>query len=334
MRICLITGSYPPEVCGVGDYTKRLGDALQAAGDEVVIFNRQDWSLTKVYQYARELRTLDADVYLLQYPTEGYRYSLVPQMLVFALARKRRFITLHEYSRKSLKGKLAIYLFFLSGCDFIFTNKLDAKFASRWAPWMNTPRIISIGSNIPWKETTSPEFDLSYFGLIRPHKGIEEFIEKAIAFKQALPNARIAFIGDVPCGYEAYAQGVLDLAYGQGFEIKVGLDMECVSNVLRGTKICFFPFSEGLSERRGSVLAALGNGSLVVGTGFEPDVSPEFKRSVVIISPDLELHHIYEMNESGAFLDVKDSARTYCRSRSWNYIAAQHRCEFEGGEGG
>lgn len=330
MRVCLITGSYPPQICGVGDYTKCLSDAMQAAGDEVIIFNRKDWSVAKLYKYALELRALDTDVYLMQYPTEGYGYSLLPQLLVFALIGKWRFVTLHEYSRKSLKGKLAIYLFFLSGCDVVFTNRLDAKIASRWAPWITTPRIIPIGSNIPWKETTSPEFDLSYFGLIRPHKGIEEFLEKASAFKQEQPNARVAFIGDVPRGYEAYAQGVLDRAHSEGFEVKVGLDMQNVSGVLSGTKICYFPFAEGLSERRGSVLAALGNGSLVVGTGFEPNVSPEFKCAVVITSPDLELPRIYEMNESGAFRDVKDFARTYCRSRSWNSIAAEHRCAFRG----
>jgi len=331
MRICLITGSYPPQVCGVGDYTKSLGDAMQAEGEDVVIFSKMDWSVAKLYKYAIELRSLNADVYLIQYPTEGYGYSLVPQLLAYALMGKRRFVTLHEYTRKSLKGRMATYLFFLSGCEFIFTNQLDAAFAKRWAPWVTSPKIIPIGSNIPWSEADTPEFDLSYFGLIRPHKGIEEFLEQAATFRQRLPKARVAFIGDVPRGYEAYAQTIIDRAQSVGFEVKVGFDMQKVSNVLSKTKICFFPFAEGLSERRGSTLAALGNGCLVVGTGFEPNVSREFKRAVVITSPENDLHRIYEMNEIDAYRDVKDSARAYCLARTWNHISAEHRSLFRRG---
>jgi glycosyltransferase involved in cell wall biosynthesis len=304
---------------------------MQAAGEEVVIFSQMDWSVAKLYKYALELRALDADVYLIQYPTEGYGYSLVPQLLAFSLIGKQCFVTLHEYSRKSRKGKLAIYMFFLSSCKFIYTNQLDAEFAVRWAPWKSNSRIIPIGSNIPWREADSPEFDLSYFGLIRPHKGIEEFLEKASSFKKEMLNAKVAFIGDVPRGYEDYAQIILDRARSEGFEVNVGLDMHKVSNVLSKTKICFFPFAEGLSERRGSVLAALGNGSLVVGTGFEPNVSVEFKQAVVITSQDYDLHRIYEMNEIDAYRGIKDSAQAYCLSRSWNHIAEKYRSTFQRG---
>jgi len=324
MRICLITGSYPPQVCGVGDYTGKLAQSLQLAGSEITVFHRKSWSFLNFYKYLRELRMLKADVYLMQYPTEGYGYSIVPQMLAFGLLGKHRIVTLHEYSRKSLKGKLAIYLFFLSGCDFIFTNRLDANFARRWAPWLGLPRIIPIGSNIPWSEARPPSFDLVYFGLIRPLKGIEEFMREAHKFKQRLPNARVVMVADVPRGYESYAEEVFGQARNAGFIVKAGMDMENVGNVLRRTKIGFFPFAEGLSERRGSVLAAMGNGCLIVGNGFEPGANQEFRCAAIAMHSELDLLRIYEMNEEGAFQDVKENSRVYCRSRSWDSIALAH----------
>ena len=330
MRYCLITGSYPPQVCGVGDYTKNLVDALQSAGDEVILFYRKDWAIAKIWRYLQELRALDVDLYLMQYPTEGYGYSIVPQFLMIALLGNRRIVTLHEYFRKSFKGKLAIYLYFLAGCEFIFTNQLDASFAHRWAPWIGEPCIIPIGSNIPWSQAHTSEFDLSYFGLIRPQKGIEEFLLKAKEFKEHIPSARVAIIGDVPLGYETYAKEIFRQSLQAGIEVQTGFDSQKVGALLSKTKICFFPFADGLSERRGSVLAAMGNGSLVVGTSFEPDVNPAFQRAVIITNPDLDLRRIHKMNDVGVFHQIKENARTYCSTRTWDYVAAKHCRVFRG----
>lgn len=330
MRWCLITGSYPPQVCGVGDYTKNLVEALKAAGEAVVVFDRIDWSISKLWRYLRDLRALDADLYLMQYPTEGYGYSVVPQLVMLGLLGRRRVVTLHEYFRKSLKGKMAIYAFFLAGCDIVFTNELDARFARRWSPWIRRPRIIPIGSNIPWSTGYVSEFDISYFGLIRPQKGIEEFLLWAREFKVQVPNARIGLIGNVPSGYEDYAQEIFDQSSTFGFTVVSGLDPTSVGTLLGKSKIAFFPFADGLSERRGSVLAAMGNGSLVVGTAFEPNVSPAFKHAVVIASSILDLRRIYEMNEAGALDEIKENARAYCRTRTWDNIVAEHVRAFRG----
>lgn len=330
MRWCLITGSYPPQICGVGDYSENLGNALKDVGEEVVVFHRNEWSINKLRKYLKDLRALDVDLYLMQYPTEGYAYSILPQLLMFGLIGRRRVVTLHEFTRKSLKGKIAIYAFFLSGCKFVFTNELDASFARRLAPWIGDPRIIPIGSNIPWSVGHSFELDLSYFGLIRPQKGIEEFMLQARELKVKVPNARIALIGNVPRGYEDYARKVFNQSSSFGFAVMTGLDPKSVGTLLGKCKICFFPFADGLSERRGSVLAAMGNGSLVVGTGFEPNVNLVFQRSVVISSPSLELAKIYEMNETGALDEVKENARAYCLNRTWDYIAAEHLCVLKG----
>src|SRR5439155_23145203 len=37
VKICLLTAEYPPDVGGVGDYTRRLGEALAALGVDVEV---------------------------------------------------------------------------------------------------------------------------------------------------------------------------------------------------------------------------------------------------------------------------------------------------------
>src|SRR5512143_2451042 len=38
MRIALVTRRYPPECCGVGDYTSRLAETWARQGHEVIVF--------------------------------------------------------------------------------------------------------------------------------------------------------------------------------------------------------------------------------------------------------------------------------------------------------
>ena len=43
MRIALLSGEYPPQPGGVGDYTRHLGQALLARGHEVFVFTILDF---------------------------------------------------------------------------------------------------------------------------------------------------------------------------------------------------------------------------------------------------------------------------------------------------
>src|SRR5262245_2539458 len=119
MRVLLITGSFPPMRCGVGDYTSHLAHALAARGGvEVGVLTSREaasgatadlqlfpiidgWRFTELPRILRVLRSWRPDVIHVQYPTKGYRRRLLPVLLplICRTAGFRVAQTWHEYRR-------------------------------------------------------------------------------------------------------------------------------------------------------------------------------------------------------------------------------------------
>src|SRR2546425_5627935 len=133
MRIMLLTGSYPPMHCGVGDYAASLADALgKLRGTEVgVITDRRartaqpssyvqifpvahGWEVSDLPQILKTIRQWAPDVLHIQYPTQGYSDRWLPSLLPLVLSVLRSPIvqTWHEHfhmmsRRRSLPLALA-----------------------------------------------------------------------------------------------------------------------------------------------------------------------------------------------------------------------------------
>ncbi len=118
MRVCLISGEYPPMQGGVGDYTRELGRALAAQGVEVCVVTsvrasrdnetgsvvvhpitrRWNWGCwAPIVAEAREHR---ADILHIQYQTAAYSMhpaiNLLPLRLRWLPARPRTVVTFHD----------------------------------------------------------------------------------------------------------------------------------------------------------------------------------------------------------------------------------------------
>ena len=97
MKIMLITGSYPPDICGTADYTARLSESLLACGLDVEVFYRQRWDLRHVHSLVKEIDRSRPDLIHMQYPTTGYGWKLGPQAIG---TLKPVVVTLHEVSQE------------------------------------------------------------------------------------------------------------------------------------------------------------------------------------------------------------------------------------------
>lgn len=269
-RILMVSGAYPPDVCGVGDYTARVMEATQSNWQ---MFVERDWSLRALPGILRRLLDRKPDAIVIQYPTQGYGWSLVPHILIaigWITRRYRSVLALHEFTSLSRKAQVALAIASHFSARIIFTTEVerDRAKAFKWFSSGVSTSVIGILSNIPRAQShldfIRRSTDVAYFGHIRPNKGLEDFLDVTAMLRTAAPLARIAVIGEIPRGYEAFGAMVADRCAAIGVTLILGLDDEAVAWQLADTKILYLPFRDGVSARRGSVLAGLSNGAIVV----------------------------------------------------------------------
>jgi glycosyltransferase involved in cell wall biosynthesis len=323
--ILVVTGSLPPDVCGCGDYAQTLVNEMQRKGVMTEVFYRRDWSLRQLPAYFRAIRKSQARVVNIQYPTQGYGWSILPQLLCCFLRRFKRVVTLHEFSQKTTKAKLAIYLFFISADWVIFTTEFERKVACRVAPWLKgRSSVVLIGSMIPLREAQQPDTDIVYFGLIHPAKGIEDFIVtlSRLGVRQKL---RIRAIGQIAPGYEDYAAEILPQLEALGIEVVLNRSSEDVSQVLSRTRVAFLPFPDGMSRRRSSALAAMGNGALLLTTVARTETEL-FRRICAMPANGSDLCELLTdvLENYDSYDSIRRAGQEFAQSISWDSVAVAY----------
>ena len=97
MKVLMVSGSWPPEPCGVGDYASRLSDALEDVGIDLLRFGgKQALRMRNLHQSLGQVRNLEADIIHLQYPTMAYGRSFAPPLFAM-LAEVPVVVTLHKF---------------------------------------------------------------------------------------------------------------------------------------------------------------------------------------------------------------------------------------------
>lgn len=264
-KVLVITGSYPPDVCGVGDYVACLKNTVQANNWEV--FVKKDWKITNFKKYIKEIGRIAPDKIIIQYPTQGYGWSLLPFLLMvyFSIKMgKKCIVTYHEFSNQSLKAKLCQNFFLFGIKKLIVTNEYEKKAIRKWHKRLDIS-VIKIYSNIPRaleiKTFNIRKYNYCYFGQIRPNKGIEQFIELA----KELDGDKL-LLGTIPKEFEEYGQKIIKHAQQNNIFVVNNATLLEVSDLLNDCKVAILPFLDGVSERRGSFLAAIVNGCLICTT--------------------------------------------------------------------
>lgn len=264
----IVTGSYPPDICGVGDYTSCFMNA--ADNDKWDLYYSKDWKLGELRNKLKEINSKNYKRIYMQYPTQGYGWSLLPQLLClyYSWFTKIKFVVvLHELSQRTLKAKLASFVLLFAN-HVVFTNDFERNYAAHWFPFFkkrySTIRILSnIDSVKQLNKWEDRKYDIAYFGHIRPLKGLEDFFESVQQITQK-KKIKIAIIGQVLPEYETYINKLTKEYESLSIDYKFNNSTKLVSELLNNTKVVFLPFPDGISERRGSFLAAIANGALVM----------------------------------------------------------------------
>lgn len=285
-RVLLVTGAYPPDICGVGDYTHRL---MSAAPPDWDLFVARDWSIRSAPRIIRSLLSRKPEAIIMQYPTQGYGWSLVPHLLVLVgrlTGRFRTVLALHEFTSLSRKARLALAFASHAAHRIVFTTEVerDRALASALFSRRVPTSVIGILSNIPaaahLREFGERAIDFAYFGHIRPNKGLETFVSVMTELQERAGAFRIAIIGEVPEGYEEFAAAILARSREAGIEPILGLDDQAVAEALANVRILYLPFEDGVSARRGSVLAGFSN-RVLVATRIGEATPPSLRDAVI-----------------------------------------------------
>lgn len=330
MKISMVTGSYPPDICGVGDYTKQLVNALIKEGLHVQVIKHNSWKFTSSFHIHKLIKDTRCDIVHIQYPTIGYGHGIAPQFLSLI---QSMVVTLHEMSQSHILRKISLYPFGLKSSKIIFTNKYEFNYAKKWMPWISKRScIIPIGSNIPvsnHNSTKKPD-EIIYFGLIRPNKGLENVLQIASLIKKEELSYYIRIIGMPDPSKKDYFHKLIQLSQGLPIIWNTGLNEKEVADMLASALVAYVPYPDGASERRGSLLALLANGVVTV-TTYGKHTPSSLSDSVLFAeTPKQALDLIKEVfrNEKLCNSLVK-SGKEYVAQFSWNSIAKEHIAVYE-----
>ena len=268
----IITGTYPPRKCGVGDYCQNLLSTSSA--EKWKLYTDDNWNVSSLFKKTKELKKIDFSTANIQYPTVGYSTSLLPHLLatyITKILKRKLIVTIHEYSQLGWKGQLAASIFFKFANIVVFTTEFERQFAIKKHPYLeNKSTIIKIYSNIEISENqpnfNNRTYDMGYFGYIRPDKGLEEYIETAKKIQANNPNFKAYIMGQTQDEYSFYHQPLLKSLINSNITLLLNKSSKEVSNILAQTKIAYLPYPDGLTERRGSFLAALLHHCIIVTT--------------------------------------------------------------------
>ncbi|MBV9131620.1 MAG: glycosyltransferase [Chloroflexi bacterium] len=347
--ILFVSGEYPPDIGGLGDYTARLRLALEQHGwltDVVTRRHVRHWDIRALLWLLRNApRT---GVVHIQYQAAAFDLlgdiCLLPTLLHRIRPSVHCITTFHDvripylFPRAGRLRRAAVNLLARTSDAVIAADSRDLR--QLGGP---SPRHIHvpIGSNVPCAPPadhvrgafranlglTPDDLAVAFFGTLNASKGIDLLLSAFEAVQAQQPQARLLLLGGEVGASDATdrraaAQVQARLAALGSAVIGTGwLPPERLSAYLLAADVALLPYADGASARRGSLLACAAHGLPLVTTqptGVE--VAPYV--SAVRQDP-VELAEAV----SAAWRDsshLRAASTALADSVSWPRIAAQH----------
>ena len=299
-RVLVVTGSFPPMRCGVGDYVFKLAQALarfpvdvgvltstaaQHAGPlrNVTIFPKiATWQIRDIWRFIGTLRTWSPDIVHIQYPCRGYAGVLMPSLLpiLSRLFGKRVVQTWHEIEAPDGKSwKYFLLRAFLPGQVVVVRPNYEDQLATapRLAVCLKEFVYIPNGSVISKVALSGDERVakrkrylqrqsrlILFFGFVYPHKGFE------LLFDIADPDTDQIVVAGMLDEESEYARDISRRAHARAWAGKVEFigftPLAEISALLSIADAVVLPFRNGGGEWNSSIHAAVSHGCFVLTT--------------------------------------------------------------------
>ena len=329
MKVALVTGSFPPDPCGVGAYVERLAEGLVASGVDARVIHGTDWDVRGLRATVRRIDLLQPDLVHIQYPTLGYGAALGPHALSII---RPGIVTLHEMLHTHALRQLAAAAFVASAHHIVLTTPSEREYLLRFAPWLHgRSSVIPVGSSIPAAPSREARpAEVVHFGLIRPEKGLEQVIELAGVIDRHRSSLRVRIVGDVAEKWSGYFRALKASTTALPVTWETGLSSAGVAEILAGSTVGYLPFPDGASERRTSLLALLDAGVATI-TTRGADTPAALAGAVRFANDPAEAFSIAEalFADREAAEDMRSQGRGYVHQFSWARIVSLHRVLYD-----
>ncbi|HEX9464982.1 MAG TPA: glycosyltransferase family 4 protein [Alphaproteobacteria bacterium] len=331
MHVGLICGSIPSVRCGVADYSRLLADALEVAGIRITRLDGSDWSLRALHRMLKRADRQGCDALHIQYPAMGFGWSLVPHAIGY-FARVPTVVTLHEFDLSVLPRKISIAAFAGGVRHLVFTTDRERAAFVRRMSWVS-PRtsIVPIGSNVPFLAPCPPtEPVIACFGQVKANRGWEAFIELARHAQAGGRNYRFRMIGSAIPGQQEYLATLRRSTANLPIDWQLDMAPDRVAVALSTATLAYLPYPDGVSARRGSLLAAMGNGLPIV-TSSGAACPPELKEIVHLVHGTSEaLGRVDAIVRAPALARrMRRAGTTFAARFGWDSIAQKHAAIYE-----
>lgn len=262
-------------------------------------FDNWSFSFKKVKEVKRIIKEKHIDVIHIDYPGGAYKKGLFASILplyirfsnIFRSNKVRVNLRLHEFTKARLLRKIVVILMLLFSHKVFIPALHDYKTVKKY--FGNKIKKTLIGSNIECnklnKKTDDNYINLAYFGFVYHNKGVEKLISifKDIKAIDKEKKFKFTIMGEIKPGEEddrsrfhkMICQLIKDSGLEEDIRITGYLSNEDVIKEMEKVDIAVLPFDDGLSLRRGSFLAFLGNGVPIVTTDGDDECYDMFKNA-------------------------------------------------------
>ena len=317
MNIGIVCQNFPPASFegGISHYSELLANALRLRGHEVcaltsseftrlrdkprypygieTIIIKGPWNYVAVSKIKEIATNKKLDSVILQYSPASFRQSFRIQwaMTRFTCQKVTAFHTLWGKGLDRILGLLMLY----GNEKIIATNSEIVTLLERHLPFLLKKTFwIPIGSNIipSNKHKYETEFSdplISFFGMLYPGKGLDLILDVLEVLKRRGNRFSFKFIGGGMLDYQSYEEDFRKKIEERDLNEIVDhlglIPAEKVSDWLTRSRFLFLPYERGLSDRRGSFMAAIAHGKAVL-TSPPAVEMPFFRKGINVLWPD------------------------------------------------
>jgi glycosyltransferase involved in cell wall biosynthesis len=345
--------------CGVGDYMYNLAKSLSNfdktnvavitskyahpnIDDNISIMTMPSWSIINMHRLVKYILISKPDILHIQYPAKGYGKGLSVNLIPFVIKILNYnlpiVVTIHEFHMAHPVRKLSMF-FLLFYAKALTVSDVNEYYALNklllWCKRSNKIVTIPLAPNIPLVSKHVPKhIDLAmlcYFGFLNKTKNIKFlFAVLSKLFIEGLPF-KFIFIGGFSQKDKAHIQElgkehhILNLISFSGYR-----SSEDISRLLAECDIALFPFCDGVTLRRASLMAAMQHGLPVVTTVANGQIPSGLRHGANIMLSEVgdvdgftaSIRKL--INDYNLRIEISNNAKKWTESFNWNRISTLH----------